>query len=66
MERQQCSFEPSMNYMPRLVSIILDPISFGHIITAAFVSLFFLKSIKKQEKKAVSLYIDCRFISNNV
>ena len=44
-------FEPSMNYMPRLVSIILDPISFGHIITAAFVSLFFLKSIKSKRRK---------------
>ena len=44
-------FEPSMNYMPRLVSAILDPISFGHIITAAFVSLFFLKSIKSKRRK---------------
>ena len=44
-------FEPSMNYAPRLVSVILDPISFGHIITAAFVSLFFLKVIKKNRRK---------------
>ncbi len=44
-------FEPSMNYFPRLVSTILDPISLGHIITASFVSLFFLKSIRKNRRK---------------
>tara|TARA_B100000767_G_scaffold272615_1_gene300714 strand:+ start:1819 stop:3039 length:1221 start_codon:yes stop_codon:yes gene_type:complete len=44
-------FEPSMNYLERLVSTILDPISFGHIITAAFVSLFFVKSLCRGKRK---------------
>ncbi len=44
-------YEPAMNYCPRLVSTILDPISFGHIITSAIVSLYFLKSISIKRRK---------------
>ena len=34
----------------RLVSTILDPISFGHILTSGFVTLYFIKGIVKNRK----------------
>ena len=50
-------FEPSMNYANRLVSTILDPISFGHIITACFISLFFIKSLGRNRKLFLIIFL---------
>lgn len=50
-------FEPSMNYANRLVSTILDPISFGHIITACFISLFFIKSLIGNRKLFLIIFL---------
>jgi len=50
-------FEPSMNYANRLVSTILDPISFGHIITACFISLFFIKSLCRNRKLFLIIFL---------
>ena len=43
-------YEPALNYSLRLVSTILDPISFGHILTSGFVTLYFIKGIVKNRK----------------
>ena len=50
-------FEPSMNYASRLVSTILDPISFGHIITACLISIFFLKSFDRNRKLFLIIFL---------